>query len=380
MVFIHGESYEWNSGNPYDGSVLASVGKVIVITINFRLGILGFLSTGESSWEQTATARGNYGLLDQIAALHWVKENIERFGGDPDNVTIFGHGYGAACVNLLMLSPFTERLRLFHRAIMMSGSALSSWAMVENPKQYAVRVARELDCYPRGADGKPAIDMQCLRRKPVEAYMRIDIEAPTYLTAFGPAVDGITVKKDPLHLMTWENSRFGMYDLLFGVAKEEAYNFFNANDTRSGIDDRRRSGLLRTFVRNLFVYHQNELYWSVMNEYTDWEKPFQHPQTLRGSLLEAFGDSQFVAPVVEAGNLHTYVHIDTYFYVFSYQTRRGDVGDDVGCIHGDELQYVFGAPIVGGSGLRHFVGNYSRQEKLLSESVITYWTNFASTG
>lgn len=271
---------------------------------------------------------------------------------------------------------FFTGLRLFHRAIMMSGSALSSWALVHNPKQYAVRVAKELGCL--GPHRDAPVNMQCLRQQPVEHFLRLDIQAPTYLSAFGPAVDGITVKKDPLHLMTWENSRFGRYDLLFGVTKEEAYNFFNANDTKSGISDWRRSRMLRTFVRNLFVYHQNELYASVLNEYTDWENRYQHPQHLRTSLLEVFGDSQYVAPVVETGNLHSLVHIDSYFYVFSYQTRRDDIGEDVGCIHGDELQYVFGAPIV--NGLRHFAGNYSKQEKLLSESVISYWTNFAGTG
>ena len=67
MVFIHGESYEWNSGNPYDGSVLASYGQVIVITINYRLGVLGFLKT------EANNQMGNYGLLDILAALHWVQ-------------------------------------------------------------------------------------------------------------------------------------------------------------------------------------------------------------------------------------------------------------------------------------------------------------------
>ncbi|GFX91744.1 neuroligin-4, X-linked [Trichonephila clavipes] len=107
MVFIHGESYDWNSGNPYDGSVIASAGNIIVITINFRLGIFGFLPAVEGS------SRGNYGIMDQVAALHWIQENIAEFGGDPKNVTIFGHGHGAACVNLLMLTPLTRGNSIF---------------------------------------------------------------------------------------------------------------------------------------------------------------------------------------------------------------------------------------------------------------------------
>ncbi|XP_023230529.1 neuroligin-4, X-linked-like [Centruroides sculpturatus] len=102
MVYIHGESYEWNSGNPYDGSVLASYGLVVVVTINYRLGVLGFLPSLDNS------ARGNYGLMDQVAALHWIQENIGGFGGDPRNVTVFGHDYGAACTNFLMISPMAR--------------------------------------------------------------------------------------------------------------------------------------------------------------------------------------------------------------------------------------------------------------------------------
>lgn len=127
IIFIHGESFEWNSGNPYDGSVLASYGNVIVITINYRLGILGeifylnktvyvhiyqaiytvsiagYLNANPTPHIKARVA--NYGLMDQIAALHWVQQNIELFGGDPTNVTLLGHGSGAACINFLMVSP-----------------------------------------------------------------------------------------------------------------------------------------------------------------------------------------------------------------------------------------------------------------------------------
>uniref|UniRef100_A0A8C5DRE2 Neuroligin 4 X-linked a n=1 Tax=Gouania willdenowi TaxID=441366 RepID=A0A8C5DRE2_GOUWI len=102
MVYIHGGSYMEGTGNMIDGSILASYGNVIVITINYRLGVLGFLSTGDQA------AKGNYGLLDQIQALRWIKENIQAFKGDPKRVTIFGSGAGASCVSLLTLSHYSE--------------------------------------------------------------------------------------------------------------------------------------------------------------------------------------------------------------------------------------------------------------------------------
>ncbi|KAI6078196.1 Neuroligin-3 isoform X3 [Aix galericulata] len=102
MVYIHGGSYMEGTGNMIDGSVLASYGNVIVITLNYRVGVLGFLSTGDQA------AKGNYGLLDQIQALRWVSENIAFFGGDPLRITVFGSGIGASCVSLLTLSHHSE--------------------------------------------------------------------------------------------------------------------------------------------------------------------------------------------------------------------------------------------------------------------------------
>ena len=141
VVFIHGNSYSWGSGNIHDGSVFASLGKTVVVTLNYRLGILGFLNpnverlvkeTENSNVETKApineekvvskdkNIRGggrrpvsppppsphpsNLGILDQIAALHWVHENIDAFNGDPKNVTLMGHGVGAACVQFLITS------------------------------------------------------------------------------------------------------------------------------------------------------------------------------------------------------------------------------------------------------------------------------------
>ncbi|XP_014681285.1 PREDICTED: neuroligin-4, X-linked-like [Priapulus caudatus] len=376
IMYIHGESYEWNAGNPYDGSVLARVGNVIVITINFRLGILGFLNTGGTDPRHTSSITGNYGLLDQIAALHWIKENIQSFGGDPDNVTIFGHGHGAVCVNLLLLSPVAQGL--FRRGIMMSGSALSSWALVEDAATHARYIAEKLGCAKRGS---PTIDEQCLRDAPVADVVELVVVPPTFLTAIGPTIDGITVQNWPRDVMRRESVRFGKYDLLFGVTKQEGFDYFNENDTRMGIDERKRRRLLRTFVANLFVYHQDLLYHSIVNEYTDWERAgqFEHPQTVRESVAEVLGDALYTAPLVDTADAHSLVHLDSYFYVFSYQAKRGDYGmDEAGSVRGDDLPYVFGAPLV--DGLGPFPGNYSKQEQHLSELMIAYWANFAGTG
>lgn len=107
LLYIHGESYDWGSGNPYDGSVLASYTDQVIVTMNYRLGVLGFLNANMAP--QTKARVANYGLMDQIAALQWVNEHIALFGGDPNNVTLMGQGTGAACVHFLAISPTVVR-------------------------------------------------------------------------------------------------------------------------------------------------------------------------------------------------------------------------------------------------------------------------------
>ena len=120
MVWIHGGGFQAGAGPEprHDGDALARKG-VVVVTINYRLGVFGFLAHPELTRESGRNASGNYGLLDQVAALRWVRENIAAFGGNPQNVTIFGESAGSFAVSALMASPLAAGL--FHRAIGESG-------------------------------------------------------------------------------------------------------------------------------------------------------------------------------------------------------------------------------------------------------------------
>lgn len=118
MVWIHGGAFMAGSGDPYDGSALAREGDVVVVTINYRLGVLGFVNFGEALG--LPQIPGNLGLRDQIAALEWVRDNIAAFGGDPGRVTIAGQSAGSLSVSLLMLAPAARGL--FHGGIAQSGA------------------------------------------------------------------------------------------------------------------------------------------------------------------------------------------------------------------------------------------------------------------
>lgn len=126
--------------------------------------------------------------MDQMAALHWIQQNIQKFGGDPDTVTLAGHGTGAACINFLMTSPTMVR-GLFHRAILMSGSAYSSWALVEDPVSFAIKLAKEVNCsIPEDLNKHHEQIVDCLREVPLDDLFAADIQAPSFLTSFGPSV------------------------------------------------------------------------------------------------------------------------------------------------------------------------------------------------
>uniref|UniRef100_A0A1B0G3R8 Carboxylesterase type B domain-containing protein n=1 Tax=Glossina morsitans morsitans TaxID=37546 RepID=A0A1B0G3R8_GLOMM len=191
IVYIHGESFDWNSGNAYDGSVLASYGEIIVVTVNYRLGILGFM---RPSINENTVA--NFGLLDQIAALHWIKENIGYFGGDKDSVTLMGHTTGAACVNYLMISPV--------------------------------------------ASGK------------YQDILKIPTSLSQFSTSLGPIVDGHVIPDQPYKVMGQYTEHFSRYDLLFGITESESYHSLGVATLEEGLRENERDNLLRFYMQSRF--------------------------------------------------------------------------------------------------------------------------------
>lgn len=258
---------------------------------------------------------------------------------------------------------------------MISGSALCPWAIASDAIFHAKNFATEMGC------GEQANTiLECLRRKSVEEILAVHHKVPTHLTAFGPVIDGIVIPADPLALMTKPNTIFGNYHLVFGVTKVESYNLFTMYDERHGIDIARRDRLLRTLVRNLFNYHLQEIFLTILNEYTDWTRPFFHPISLFDSLVEIFSDAIVVAPTIRVGLLHSKVSHGTFFYTFMHQTENGDFNPRLGCIHGQDLAYLFGAPLINALQLSWFSSNFTRTEMSLSENFLHYLANYARTG
>eukprot|EP00062_Callorhinchus_milii_P000712 gi/632934949/ref/XP_007887125.1/ PREDICTED: neuroligin-1 [Callorhinchus milii] len=366
MVYIHGGSYMEGTGNIFDGSVLASYGNVIVITVNYRLGVLGFLSTGDQA------AKGNYGLLDQIQALRWISENIAFFSGDPLRITVFGSGAGASCVNLLTLSHYSEGL--FQRAIAQSGTALSSWAVSYQPAKFAKQLAAKVGC-----NMIDTVDLvECLRSKQYKELVEQDIQPARYHIAFGPVIDGDVIPDDPQILM--EQGEFLNYDIMLGVNQGEGYKFVESIvDNEDGVSANDFDFAVSNFVDNLYGYPEGKdvLRETIKFMYTDWADR-HNPETRRKTLLALFTDHQWVAPAVATADLHSGFGSPTFFYAFYHHCQSDMMPAWADSSHGDEIPYVFGVPMIGATEL--FPCNFSKNDVMLSAVVMTYWTNFAKTG
>uniref|UniRef100_A0A8C9QCT3 Carboxylesterase type B domain-containing protein n=1 Tax=Spermophilus dauricus TaxID=99837 RepID=A0A8C9QCT3_SPEDA len=366
MVYIHGGSYLEGTGNMIDGSILASYGNVIVITINYRLGVLGFLSTGDQA------AKGNYGLLDQIQALRWIEENVGAFGGDPKRVTIFGSGAGASCVSLLTLSHYSEGL--FQKAIIQSGTALSSWAVNYQPAKYTRLLADKVGC--NMLDTTDLVE--CLRHKNHKELIQQAITPATYHIAFGPVIDGDVIPDDPQILM--EQGEFLNYDIMLGVNQGEGLKFVDGIvDNEDGVTPNDFDFSVSNFVDNLYGYPEGKdtLRETIKFMYTDWADK-ENPETRRKTLVALFTDHQWVAPAVATADLHAQYGSPTYFYAFYHHCQSEMKPSWADSAHGDEVPYVFGIPMIGPTEL--FSCNFSKNDVMLSAVVMTYWTNFAKTG
>lgn len=238
----------------------------------------------------------NFGLLDIIAALQWIKENIEQFGGDRNSVTLLGYDTGAICANFLMISPVAKGL--FHRAILMSGSALSDWALNYNPQQITMQVAKRLNC--------PMEDAQlgaCLRQKSYQEILNVTVTAPEFLTLFGPIVDGLVVPSDPHQVMA-DSESFSRFDLLFGMTEIESYNILGRDAIQDGLPLIDRDHNIRRYLVavNRFDKRPEVAFLSTLQEYKNaFMKP--KPSTMfehRDMLLEVLSDARVAAPLSES--------------------------------------------------------------------------------
>ncbi|XP_054875023.1 bile salt-activated lipase-like isoform X2 [Amphiprion ocellaris] len=357
MVWIYGGGFMsgnsmgyYSDTNLYSGQQIAERGNVIVVTLAYRVGALGFLSTGDSG------LLGNYGLWDQQAAIAWVHRNIRSFGGDPDNITIFGESAGGASVSFQTLTPHNKGL--IKRAITQSGVALCSWAVNRNPRWAAEEIALRVNC---PTDHNMAA---CLKMTDPEQLTMAGFFDQTsspddpmirkmYLI---PVIDGDFLPDEPSSL--FHNA--ADIDYMAGANDMDGFTFttydvpsINSDQVDTPIGDVKR--LLVSYTKDKGAAGSEKAF----STYTStWEtNPSQ--KTIKKTVAEIGTDYMFLVPTQAALYLHA---AKTMFYP-----------SWMGADHFDDVQYVFGRPFTK-------MTEYLPQHRDVSGHMIAYWTNFAKTG
>ncbi|XP_012868111.1 PREDICTED: carboxylesterase 4A [Dipodomys ordii] len=372
MVWFPGGAFIMGAASTYEGSQLAVREKVVVVLLQNRLGILGYLSTGDSQ------ARGNWAMLDQIAVLRWVQENIKAFGGDPDKVTLFGQSSGAMCISALMMSPLARGL--FHQAISQSGTALISIFITRDPLKVAKKVAHYAGC----THNSTRIMIECLRALS-EAKMRRVARRMKFLNMNSqkdpqeiiwfpsPVVDGVVLPDDPAALLAL--GKFSPIPYLLGVNNHE-FEWVLPYIMKFPLQKHvmRRDALIKVFEKTSTMLNiTKEQIPLVMDEYLsnmskeDWKM-------IRSHVIDLAGDATFMDSTVRTARYHRDAGFPVYLYEFERKVPSRIVIKPLkdGADHGDEIHYIFGGPFS--------KGRSTSEERALSLRMMKYWGNFARTG
>ncbi|XP_050167431.1 liver carboxylesterase 1 [Myiozetetes cayanensis] len=375
FVWIHGGGLVFGTASTYDGSALAAFENVVVVTIQYRLGVLGYLSTGDKH------ARGNWGYLDQVAALQWIQENIKHFGGDPGSVTITGESAGGISVSALVISPLAKGL--FHRAISESGTALLG-LFTDQPKEEAQKIAALSGC----EKSSSAAIVECLREKTEEEIIELTLKMDMMtvrLCSTSPenckqdfffinsCVDGVFFPKSPRQLLSEKS--FSAVPYMIGVNSGEFTWGLPMMMKYPPFVDGLDKNTAREILQSSLVVSLKGVTSAVVDGlYSEYLGNADSPAQVRDSLLEALGDIFFVFSSIEVAKFHRDAGSPVYFYEFQHRPSEteGVLPDFVKADHGAEVAFVFGKLFL--------AGHATEEENKLSRTVMKYWTNFARNG
>lgn len=370
MLWIHGGGFLIGSANEiqYDGAYLAKSQDVVVVSINYRLSFLGFLSLPQFEGTPTHNVNGNQGLLDQLAALQWVKNNVNAFGGSPDNITVFGESAGSISTCVLLASPLTDGL--INKAIMQSGSCdtfpTTSKAAAE---QAGVEFITDIGCID---DTDP---LQCARKlshqqlqsklgvKPNE-LLREDVSNWAFFPT--PTLDDHLLPKLPMTLLA-ESEKEQPISLILGTNADEGSLFVGMQD---------HAGTPEGYLQSLTEL-QGEQAAAIAELY-----PFEDFSSSGEAISQITSDgvmtcrSRGMADIWSQNN-------PVYFYHFTQTVSAPLMGifelaftenaADLGTFHASEIPYVF--------GINGFLGQLKTPaQKATSHAIMNYWGNFARTG
>ena len=353
LFWIHGGgvSHGWGAQPHYDGGPLAERGDVVVVSTNYRLGALGYLYLGAHGGDAWGAAT-NAGQLDQIAALQWVHDNIERFGGDPDNVTLFGQSAGGVAVSTLLAMPAARPL--FAKAIAQSGTA----NRLGDTDRAAITASAFLDRL-----GIPDGDHDAL----LAADPADMLQAQGARGALSPAVDGDTLPEKPLSAI--RDGQVADVPLMIGTARDEQ-KLYVAPD-RPEID---RAELERQVAASL-PRHAADRASEAVDVYLASRAERGLPHSLHDVSDAIATASRFRMPALRMAEAQQAHQPSTFVYQFDWESPAR--GGTLGACHGLEIAFVFGT--IGRTGDDRMSGSGPDADHL-SHQMMDAWVAFARSG
>ncbi|KAF4527500.1 hypothetical protein B566_EDAN015438 [Ephemera danica] len=375
MFWLHGGGFFAGSGNPdMFGPEFLLDHDVILVTVNYRLGPLGFLSLNSRG------VTGNYGLKDQVAALRWVRDNIANFGGNPNSVTVFGESAGAASVHFLMMSPLAKGL--FHRAIVQSGSAFNDWAFERQPERLAADLVARMGCDCRNE----SLMMACLRASNAQTLAERSTAIMTENNlprVFAPIMEpvgteGAFLSADPSSPVSLGQIRMNDVPLMAGVMTHEAiYHLIGLGDKNPEEELQKNR---EHYVPEILGINVNsskfEEIWREIRDFYDKlypDDPLEKFVILNSDVEIVFGVDELVRVLASSSSQQVF------YYQFSYDGGRSTIKSRAnisynGTCHEDELAYLFT-----GSAYPSLL-KASSQDFLMIARLSKMWTDFAKTG
>jgi para-nitrobenzyl esterase len=352
LVWLHGGGFVSGGAREYNGTELATTGDMIVVTINYRLGALGFLST-----PQLGTNGGNYGLMDQTAALRWVQRNATRFGGNPNNVTLAGQSAGARAVCAQLASPASRNL--FHRAIIQSGACANPVLTLAEAQRFGNRATQELGC------ATTSDVAECLReRDPADLLTTLatvgqEVNGRTNDRPWGPVAGTPVLPQQPRDaLRTGSAARV---PLLIGGTHDEMRGFIS--DEAALTAQKYRDMITKTFGDNAEA---------VLAEYP--VTAHDSPALALATVLGDWGGSVGACPVLQTAQTAS-THQPTYAYEFAENSGQVQEGYSLGSYHGLDLSYVWDLNTAWNP-----YPDLTPDQEHLSTTIIGYWSAFTHTG
>nr|CAD7201334.1 unnamed protein product [Timema douglasi] len=359
MVYIHGGEFVKGASNTFPGHIMASFYKVVVVTINYRLGALGFLSTGD------ANSPGNYGMLDQAMALRWVYDNIEFFNGDRRSITLFGPDAGAASAGLLMVAPRTRDI--VTRVIAQSGSALSDWALIVD--RYRAQNTSRVYGQILGCSIESSWKLvNCLKQgRSFFELGNAEFQPQVGLFPWGPVLDGNFSVPDEHWYEGWRqidwhfldhtaeylvrNKKFNRgLSYMSGVTTQEASTLVYQNDSLANrgyiVDSHFFDQKVKELVlRYNYTLNPIGIYNAIKYMYTHWPDP-NNTDFVRNRYIDMMSDFLYHAPSDKMAKMLVEHNVPVYLYVMNTTVEAFRYPNWRKVPHDTEYYFLTGAPFM----------------------------------